>query len=113
MLNSRMKDFFDLWLLSQHFDFDGEILAKAIQRTFANRGREIPGSPTAFTAEFAGDPAKQAQWRAFVRQRHLDFAPAEFQKVVGEIARFLGPVVKALAGQRIFHRGWKAPGPWA
>ena len=31
MLNSRMKDFHDIWLLSRQFDFDGHELAEAIR----------------------------------------------------------------------------------
>lgn len=41
-LNSRLKDFFDLWLLSRQFQFDGRILAQAVRETFANRHTTIP-----------------------------------------------------------------------
>lgn len=54
-LNSRMKDLYDIWLLSRQFDFDGETLAAAIQRTFANRDTGIPEQPLAFTGEFTED----------------------------------------------------------
>ena len=37
LLNSRMKDFYDLWVLCQQFDFDGVTLATAIRRTFTHR----------------------------------------------------------------------------
>lgn len=53
-----MKDFFDLWVLRQRFDFDGVTLAAAIQRTFANRGTAVVGQPTALTPAFGGDAAK-------------------------------------------------------
>jgi hypothetical protein len=36
-LNSRMKDFYDIWLLSRRFSFDGPMLARAVAATFANR----------------------------------------------------------------------------
>jgi len=40
-LNSRMKDFYDIWLLSRQFDFDGPTLAQAVTATFANRGTAL------------------------------------------------------------------------
>jgi len=49
VINSRLNDFFDVWLLSQQFDFDGQTLAKAIEKTFSKRGTDIPSEPTALT----------------------------------------------------------------
>ncbi len=42
-LNSRMKDFYDIWMLCNQFDFRGKILAEAIEKTFANRKTPIKG----------------------------------------------------------------------
>jgi hypothetical protein len=56
MANSRMKDFFDLWLLSVSFEFDGEVLARAIQATFERRRTPLPETiPTALSADFYDD----------------------------------------------------------
>ncbi len=57
-LNSRMKDFFDLWVLSRQFDFDGATLASAIQRTFAHRKTVVVSRPTALTDVFTSDTSK-------------------------------------------------------
>ncbi len=51
-LNSRMKDFYDVWLLARQFAFDGALLAKAIAATFANRETAIDVAPIAFTPKF-------------------------------------------------------------
>ena len=70
MLNSRMKDFFDLWAISQTFPFDGPVLGDALRATFTRRGTLLPaGTPIALTQAFADDAAKQAQWRAFIPAR--------------------------------------------
>jgi len=62
ILNSRMKDFFDLWILSRHSDFDGAVLAKAIRATFERRGTSIPfGVPLGLTEEFALHAQKNMQ----------------------------------------------------
>jgi predicted nucleotidyltransferase component of viral defense system len=51
--NSRMKDFYDIWYLARHFDFDGESVRQSIVRTFERRGTPLPVSlPLALTEEF-------------------------------------------------------------
>ena len=66
--NSRMKDYYDLWILSNSFDFDQERLAQAISATFARRGASIPDEvPDTLTPAFAEDAMKQQQWQAFKR----------------------------------------------
>ena len=112
-LNSRMKDFYDLWLLSRQFDFDGKAMSTAILRTFEKRKTDIPSRPLVFQDSFAKDPAREVQWRAFIRRTGLDNAPASFQEVVDTIAAFLGPVVATLATGKDFQKTWKAPGPWS
>ncbi len=62
-LNSRMKDFYDIWLLSHQFEFNGNELAEAIRLTLMNRGTEIPEIITAFTENFIN--IKKDQWTAF------------------------------------------------
>ncbi|OPL11837.1 MAG: hypothetical protein AVO38_15495 [delta proteobacterium ML8_D] len=111
-LNSRMKDFFDIWLLSCQFDFEGHRLAEAIEKTFATRGTDIQSEPVALTASFADDPAKVAQWRGFIRKNRLTNITQAFGKVVKAIALFLGPVAESLADKKQLEATWKAPGPW-
>ena len=68
MLNSRMKDFYDIWLLAKQFDFDGQSLKKAIQQTFAHRKIPLTPEPLALSDVFAKDREKTAQWTAFIRR---------------------------------------------
>ncbi|MBN1495391.1 MAG: nucleotidyl transferase AbiEii/AbiGii toxin family protein, partial [Spirochaetes bacterium] len=63
VLNSRMKDFYDIWLLSRQFDFDGAKLTEAIRLTFKQRGTAIHAEIDAFAEPFI--EAKQTQWVAF------------------------------------------------
>jgi Nucleotidyl transferase AbiEii toxin, Type IV TA system len=70
--NTRMKDFYDLWYLSQHFTFEGSLVSQAIAATFDRRRTPIPtNTPLALTSEFADDETKQRQWVAFVRKGKL------------------------------------------
>jgi Nucleotidyl transferase AbiEii toxin, Type IV TA system len=69
MLNSRMKDFWDLHLMVSEFEFDGAILQKAIQSTFDRRRTIFTANvPLALTDEFRNDKGKQIQWNAFLRR---------------------------------------------
>lgn len=111
-LNSRMKDFYDIWFLARQFDFEGKVLSKAIRKTFENRKTEIIASPVVFQDGFAKDSTKETQWRAFVRKSRLRDVSGTFEEVDAVIAAFLRPVVAALAEKRPFKQTWKAPGPW-
>ena len=110
-LNSRMKDFFDIWLMARQFDFDGPLLARAVTSTFENRKTAIDPSPVALTPSFSESPNPQAQWRAFLRRGRFTTAPESLVEVVKEIGGFLLPVAAgSIAGS--FESTWNAPGPW-
>lgn len=96
--NSRMKDFYDIWMLAKTYEFDDDRLPRAISATFERRKTAIPVEvPDALTSDFAGDPSKQQQWNAFVR--NLNTVPASLMSVVEELREFLMP--QALAARRI------------
>ena len=113
VVNSRLKDFFDIWFLSRQFDFDGETLSAAIRATFASRQSTIPALPVGLSTIFGEDQARARQWREFVRRNRLDSAPEEFAAVIVSAADFLTPVTDALASGRSFSAIWRAPGPWS
>jgi len=109
-VNSRMKDFYDVWLLATHFDFDGSILAQAIRETFRWRQTTLPPSPVAFSDAFARK--KQVQWVAFVRRHHLEDAPATLHEAIQVIAAFFQPVIQALSEGQRFEQRWSPGGLW-
>ena len=93
IINSRMKDFHDLWLLSDMFDHDYAMIRLAVQNTFARRHVAMPESiPEAWTPEFSSNPLKAAQWSAFLHKNKTVTAPADFKVVAARIAAFLIPV---------------------
>ncbi len=111
-LNSRLKDFFDLWMLSRQFDFEGPTLASAIARTFAHRGTAMEFPPVALTPRFASDPIKRTQWRGFLKKSNLTAAPQNLQEVLQMITVFLEPVAQAIQAGQALAAHWQAPGPW-
>jgi hypothetical protein len=110
--NSRMKDFFDIWLLATQFDFEGTVLAEAIEQTFARRETRIPSRPAALTKEFTEDGSKQAQWAAFLRRSRLTDAPGELSRVIDALVAFLLPIAEALLNDEKFDKAWHPAGPW-
>jgi len=72
MVNSRMKDFYDLWIIAREFNFDGMTLSKAIRNTFSRRRTPLPErTPSGLRPEFYEDTQKNTQWNAFVRKGML------------------------------------------
>lgn len=111
LINSRMKDFYDIWLLSELFEHDYPTLVLAINKTFERRHTAIPEEiPIALTSDFASDSMKQIQWKAFLRKSSSVRAPADFALVISRIAQFLIPVL--LPSDKTFSRwlptqGWQ------
>jgi predicted nucleotidyltransferase component of viral defense system len=88
--NSRMKDFYDIWLLSRTYEFEGDALARAIAATFARRKTSIPVDPPyALTRAFADDRAKQQQWMSFAEAIGAELPT--LAEIVEDLAGFLMP----------------------
>jgi hypothetical protein len=114
LLNSGMKDFYDLALLSRMFPFEGEHLVKASSATFRHRGTTIEAEPIGLTQAYCDDPARAIQWRAFVRRSRFDKEEVgELARLVTEIRTFALPVLSAIASGNPFKALWKPGGPWA
>ena len=108
VINSRMKDFYDVWLITRRLDLEGSILQQAIQATFHRRRTSLPTQlPPAFTDGFASD--KQAMWNAFIARNMpaLD-APSDFHTVVTALREFVAP----LFTPSIVHGKWSADQGW-
>jgi len=109
--NSRMKDFFDLWILSRYTEFDGDTLRRAIRATFDRRKTELPpGVPFGLTDDFARDTRKQTQWHAFVGKNRLE--ALQLEVLVAALRDFLLPAIAAANADTHFPQLWPAGGPW-
>jgi len=106
-LNSRMKDFYDIWLLSRQFEFELSSLAEAVRLTFKQRGTELNEPIDAFSADFIS--SRQPMWAAFRKRLKQDHVPESFQEMATEVELFLEPVIKGISD----HITWKPAGPWS
>jgi hypothetical protein len=111
LANSRMKDFFDIWLLSKEQSFLMSRLQTAITATFHRRKTKLPiGRPSAFSDEFLLDKDKNTQWRAFLERAH--WSAVELKEVGEALAKFLIPVIDQAQNNVDKEHQWVAGGPW-
>ncbi|MFH1700767.1 MAG: nucleotidyl transferase AbiEii/AbiGii toxin family protein [Candidatus Zixiibacteriota bacterium] len=97
-LNSRMKDFYDIYILSKTFSFDGNTLVKAIKATFKQRGTQIPEEiPIALSDEFANNTDKNTQWKAFINRNSLENFGVDFPHLIKALGEFLIEPLQAAA----------------
>lgn len=109
-LNSRMKDFYDIWLLSRQFDFNGKELLEAITKTLTQRQTELEVDIEAFTAEFV--ELKQVQWKAFRKRMKMVSMPDDFTEIVSGVREFLNPVANAIKAGEEFSKNWSVANHW-
>ena len=111
--NSRYKDFYDLYVLSRQFPFDGSSLARAISATFERRSTPIDAAvPAALAPRFYSDGPRAEQWRAYLTRNALPGAPADFGAVGEDLQTFLVPPWRALVDGGAFMGTWPPAGPW-
>lgn len=90
MANTRMKDYYDLWILGKTTEFDVAALAQAIAATFLRRKTAVPAQPpVGLTREFATDDAKIRQWRAYLDS--LGVGEIELQSAIDQIIALVMP----------------------
>ncbi|KTW00852.1 nucleotidyl transferase AbiEii/AbiGii toxin family protein [Sphingomonas sanguinis] len=109
LANSRMKDFYDLWMISRTFGFTSVELREATTRTFTRRRSDLPVDvPSGLSDDFVA--AKRGQWRAFLARERLSAAPEDFATVVQTLRDFL---LTPLAEAEPSTYAWPPGGPWS
>lgn len=112
-INSRMKDFYDVWALARERAFSGLVLAEAIHATFTRRGTQLPESiPLALSDAFVTDPAKLQVWQAFVTRTRLEPAALTLASTLELLGLFLLPPTQGVISTGLFARHWRPGGPW-
>ena len=110
--NSRMKDFYDLWVMSKQFDFDGLLLTEAIAATFVRRKTLLPdGLPLAFTDDFISDTAISQRWKAFVNNLKHSSDTLPLNQIISELKDFLMMPLEYAKSQQLLEKKWQN-GKW-
>ena len=109
--NSRMKDFYDVWLLARKFDFEGTNLSEAIRKTFKRRKTSLPEKIPLFSEDiYDQNSDRQTLWNSFLKKTNTKNAPETLNETALSIENFLAaPIIATHAGQ-IFTFKWKASG---
>lgn len=112
-LNSRMKDFYDVWLMMRQFDFNGTDLSEALKRTFNNRNTDLPADKPLFAEEIYDEGSdRQTLWKAFLRKGDIKHSPAKLALIARDIETFLTEPITSLNKGLDFKKTWKAAGYW-
>lgn len=113
LLNSRLKDYFDIYVLSAREPFELQVLSGAVRNTFERRGTSIPPElPDGLTRAFADVPGKMLQWRGFLEKSSVVDISEDLGDVVASIAEFLGPAIVGAQGRGNPDWHWPPGGPW-
>jgi len=113
LLNSRMKDFYDIWLMMRQFDFNGSKLIEALKKTFDHRKTPLPERKPLFTEEIYDEKSdRQGLWKSFLKKGDIKHAPEKLNITAKTIEGFLIKPLSAIKSKQNFDKSWNAPGPW-
>lgn len=111
-LNSRMKDYYGVWLLTQTFEFEGQALRKAIETTFKNRDTDLPNErPESLSMGFAS--ANNTRWNNFLEKMNVETTEsADFANVIERVWEFIEHPLQASHDQKPSPRKWTPQKGW-
>jgi predicted nucleotidyltransferase component of viral defense system len=109
MSNTRLKDFYDLWVLATYSSFDSMVLGAALTATFERRRTRLPQTRSevvALTPLFTTDSQKQQAWKAFLRKHQLVANELSLMEVVEIIQGFVLPISATASRRELFIGQW-------
>lgn len=115
VLNTRMKDFYDLVVLADEFEYDGPLLSRAIRATFDRRNTPIPVQvPDCLLPPFARDGERQGLWQSFLKRSGLQSTESlSFQRTLSRVREFLeAPLLAAGDLDNAFSMVWNSDNGW-
>ena len=104
LANSRYKDFYDIYVLSDRYNFDGKELTNAIKETFNHRGTSFDDI-VAFEDGFADDETRLMRWNSFVKKKKA-LIKLDFEEIVQLLKILLFPIVDAIKKNELFEYSW-------
>lgn len=110
--NSRLKDYYDIWYLSEHFTYEGETLQRAIRNTFDRRKTEIPSAlPLGLSDDFTSNERTRRNWNGLINNIRSG-SELSLVDAVTRIRKFLMPIVKSTREDVVFRQTWTARNMW-
>ncbi len=106
MTNSRLKDYYDLWVIANLQNLEYKLLFEAVRNTFDRRETIISSElPIGISPEFFNDDDKIKAWAAFLRKNGLK-CESSLSDICKLIERFLFSIHFAILGNKISHQKW-------
>ncbi|MDD5687751.1 MAG: nucleotidyl transferase AbiEii/AbiGii toxin family protein [Elusimicrobia bacterium] len=113
LLNSRMKDFYDIWVMIHQFDFNGSEIIEALKKTFKHRKTILPECKPLFAEEIYNEKSdRQTLWQAFLKKGDIEHAPDKLHTIAIEIEKFLVEPINASISNKEFKKTWSVSGQW-
>lgn len=104
LANGRYKDFYDIYVLSEKYDLNGNELKNAIMETFLHRGTGFDDI-AAFEPDFTEDTSRQGRWNSFIKKKKA-MIKIEFTLAIEQIKKLLIPIVKSIETNKDFNHKW-------
>ena len=100
-LNSRMKDYYDIYYLANTYSFDGRKLQEAIFETLQNRGTPYEADTLKYIQAFPEDTEMLFKWNQYKKDTlKVDI---EFREIIDTIIKFISPIIRrSCQGRRVF-----------
>lgn len=89
-VNTRMKDFYDIWTIVKNHHMDLVALKKAVRKVFSNRGTSLE-YPVAFNPNFYNLPESQKRWKIFLEM--IGKEPVSFREVIADLSIFVNKII--------------------
>lgn len=113
LLNSRMKDFYDTWLLTRQFPFGGLKITESLKRTFTHRKTDLPMKKPLFAPEiYDKNSDRQTLWQAFLKKGEIKHAPKTLSSTAKIIEKFLVTPLESIVKREKFLAKWNVSGKW-
>lgn len=93
-INSRMKDYLDIWFLCRQEVLKSDRLQSAIAATFTRRRTAIPTDPIGLSSSFAR--ARETQWRGLLAKLRVSGVPDDLAIVIKDISSIVTPILREL-----------------
>ena len=103
-LSSRMKDYYDIYYITNKFEFDGVILTEALRKTFANREHNFTIEQFERIMNFKDDAIMQKKWNGFIRK--INIRTDNYSIILRTMMNFLEQPFTAAVENRIFNKHW-------
>ena len=101
--NSRLKDFYDIYLIAKSFDLTGNELYNAIKETFDHRNTKFD-EIVIFENDFL-DEIRIKRWNSFIKKKKA-MMELSLEDTINLISKLLIPIVNALTNDEEFNKYW-------